>query len=76
MGQQTSKKTLLKHIGAIAKCQIRKQLYIIKKLYFIFFIIWPTSHPITGRLGIMFAQPQLHSSVPHGSRSSIAELYS
>ena len=46
-----------------------KQLFIINKLSFIFLIIYPTLHSMTDRLGTVFAQPQLHFSVPHGSPS-------
>ena len=61
----------------VVKCKIlrfSKQLLIINKLSFIFLIIYSSLHPITDRLGTVFAQPQLDFSVPHGSRSSISEL--
>jgi len=62
----------------VVKCKIlrfSKQLFIINKLYFIFLIIYSTLHPITERLGTVFAQPQLYFSVPHSSPSSISEPY-
>ena len=65
-------------IRVVVKCKIltfSKQLFIINKLSFIFLIIYPTLHSMTDRLGTVFAQPQLHFSVPHGSPSSISEPY-
>jgi len=69
----TLKKWLQKPIGATAECQILKQLYIINLLSFIPIIIYTISPSITNSLGTVVAQPLLHSTVPHGSRSSIAE---
>jgi len=70
----TSKKWSQKPIGATAECQIHKQLYIINLLSFIIpIIIYTTSQSITHILGTLVAQPLLHLTVPHGSRSSLDE---
>jgi len=71
----TLKIWLQKLIGATAECQILKQFYIINLLSFISIIIYTTSisPSITNSLGTVVAQPLLHLTVPHGSRSSIDE---
>jgi len=69
----TLKIWLQKLIGATAECQILKQFYIINLLSFISIIIYTISPSITNSLGTMVAEPLLHLTVPHGSRSSIDE---
>jgi len=69
----TLKIWLQKPIGATAECQILKQFYIINLLSFISIIIYTISPSITNSLGTVVVQPLLHLTVPHGSRSSIAE---
>jgi len=69
----TLKIWLQKLIGATAECQILKQFYIINLLSFISVIIYTISPSITNCLGTVVAQPLLHLTVPHGSRSSIDE---
>jgi len=69
----TLKKWLPKPIEATAECQILKQLYIINLHSFLSIIIYTILLSITNSLGTVVAQPLLHLTVPHGSRSSIAE---
>ena len=52
---------------------LMKPFYIINLLSFISIIIYTISPSITNSLGTVVAQPLLHLTVPHGSRSSIDE---
>ena len=69
----TPRKWLKKSIGATAKCQILKQLYIINLLSFIPIIIYTILQSITYSLGTVVAQLVLHLTVPHSLRSSLDE---